>query len=329
MVNQMEIARKTGFSRQTVSLAVNHPHKLDPKTLATIQKAIEESGYVPNQAARNFQKGRTRILGMVFRLFSDQDFSNPFLFETLRGLHQSASAAGYGIRFQPIEHIQDIEKLYRSKAFDGFIYMTFQPEQDKEFFKQLHSKQVPLVVFGQGQNFPWVDMDYRQGSTLAFNKLLEKGRKNIVYLGGGLDQDFNREKWKGFQKAAKTNKIQLQEKNVFHNCWTIAHGQEAIEQLIKNREPVDGIFAADGDMAALGALRALKIHGFKVPEDVSLLAGDGSVYCQSTIPVLSAISAPYAQRAEEGVKMLIQFLEGNTPPDPKLLPFSFFSGNSL
>lgn len=329
MINQSEIAKQTGFSRQTVSLALNHPDKLDPQTLNTIREAIKRAGYVPNQAARNFQRGRTRIIAMVFRVFSRQDYANPFLHETLRGLHEAATAHQYGVRFEPVSSPLEVEELYRSKAFDGFIYMTYRPEEDKQFFLDLRVKKVPFVLFAREPDLPAVDLDYSQGAALALELLLSKGRERIAYLGGGLDQPFNQLKWDGFQAAWKKRGLPPGDLKAIHDCWSLESGMEAAQDLQNAGYTYNGVFCADGDHAALGFLRGAGKAGRRAPFDFSLLAGDGSYLCDLGEPKLSAIEAPYAERASAAVDQLIAQLDGVPASSPLLIPFRPRTGLSL
>jgi DNA-binding LacI/PurR family transcriptional regulator len=199
-LNQAEIAEAAGVSRQSVSLAINHPEKLRPATLEKIQKVIAERGYVPNQQARNLQKGRSFTLGMALRLYSDQDFTSAFLSQTLKGLHQASREAGYGIRLQTESTAESLESFFRSKAIDGLIYMSYRPESDKEVFSELLQNNRPFVLFGSEKSFPSVDMDLIQGATLVADKILERKKTRVLYIGGELDQPFNQVKLVAFQK---------------------------------------------------------------------------------------------------------------------------------
>lgn len=326
---QGEIARIAGVSRQAVSLAINHPSKLHPETLARIQRAIEQVGYVPNEAARNFQKGRSSTIGMVFRIFSEQDFSTPFLALTLKGLHEAASKAGYGVRFQPFTDAIDLDAFCRSKVVDGFVYMTYRSQTDREQFLALAEKDYPFVVFSKDEGLPSLDMDYQGGLAHAVIRLVEAGRKNIVYVGGGLDQDFNQEKFKGFLRGMAHCKLDPRDRMIFHDCWRIEDGEKIVRYLRSRNIEHDAIIAADSDILAVGVLNELKRQGIQVPGQVSLIAGDGSLYSRCTDPILSSVHAPYDVRAAAAVEMLVHRIKTGSNLPFRHIPMGFQEGMSL
>ena len=328
-IDQAEIARITGLSRQTVSLAVNHPEKLRHDTLEKITAVMKETGYFPNQSARNFKQGKSFTIGMVFRILSDQSYMRPFLAQTLKGLHEEAAVFGYGVRFQVIKDTSEIEPLLRSRSVDGVICGTFLAERDKPLFLSLQKSGLPFVLNSYDESFPGVEMDHAQGFNQGTRRLISSGRRRLAYLGGGLDQEFNRRKFDGFRQALGESGLPLNPSLIRHDCWTMEHGVFAVQDLVKNGLDCDGILAADGDLLALGVLNELRRAGVRVPEQVSLVAADGSLYTQCSDPVLSSVVAPYEERARHSVRMLVDILSGGQGPRFILLPMGFQEGSSL
>lgn len=328
-MNQLEVARLAGVSRQSVSLALNHPEKLDPKTLAKIRTAIESTGYVPDSAARNFKRGWSGTLAMAFRLYSDQDFANPFLSQTLKGLHEAAAEMGFGLRFQPIQELSELEDFYRTKAADGVLFMSYHPGTDREFFLDLQQRGRKFVLFAQDPELPSVDFDFEGGCHLAAAALAEAGARRVAYLSGGLNLDFNQRRFAAWQKALLDVGLDPSPDLHFHFSWTKAHGREAVQKLLAQKIPFDGLFCADGDFSALGALAALQKAGLAVPGQVKILAGDGSAFCECSEPELSALVSPYAARAAEALRQLARHLLNGTPPPGQLIPMSLRSGGTL
>jgi LacI family transcriptional regulator len=296
--------------------------------LERIQKVILERGYVPNQQARNLQKGRSFTLGMALRLYSDQDFTSAFLSQTLKGLHQASREAGYGIRLQTESTAQTLESFYRSKAIDGLIYMSYRPDSDREVFAELKKNNRAFVLFGTDKSFPSVDMDYPQGIHLVAEQIMQKKKSRVLFIGGELDQPFNQAKLVAFQRFMEEKGEGIAVKYA-HGCWRQEHGAAAVAAAYEEGFGPDVVFAAEGDISAIGALHELHRRGRRVPEDVGLIAGEGSSYSCTTEPKLTSLYAPYDTRASLAVDLLVQILDGKSSVKNKLIPMSFQEGESF
>lgn len=328
-INQSIIAKQAGVSRPTVSLAINHPEKLAPETLAKVNQAIDQLGYRPNMLARNFQQGRSGYIGMVFRFLSDLSYRRPFFNLTLKGLQSAAFSAHYSIAFQPLGDGENVESLYRSGTLDGLIYMTFNEETDGPLLRKMYAADIPFVLFSSVENLPHIDLDYPAGFREAVHRFQAAGRKKILWLGGGQDLEFNRRKYAGFLQGLQECGLTADPSLHFHDVWDFDRAEAKVYSLVEAGLDFDAIVAGDGDETALGALKALQNRGLKVPDHCGLIAGDGSYWSRLGNPPLASVVLPYEERARLAVEMLVTKLDTGTYPPSRTLTPQFLDGPSL
>jgi DNA-binding LacI/PurR family transcriptional regulator len=331
-ITQSEIARITGFSRQTVSLAINHPEKLDTETVKHIMDVIKETGYVPNESARNFKKGRTGVIGVVFRYYSQYDFESPYLSQTMKGVVEACGTSGCGVQFIPLQTgeitFDLFHELFRSRKVDGIIYMSYRHDRDQDIFKKLIEKGLPCVVFSREGNQNMVDVDFRQGIRTAVSRLVDSGHKRICYMGGGPDMDFNKVKWNAYQEICSENGVILPPRLQYHSVWNLGGGRSATISLLQDGVKFDAILAAEGDLLAIGAMQVLNERGVGVGPQCALISIEGSLYSRSVQPVISSMVAKYDIRALRAVNMLMSLIENGGFQERELIPMEYQPGGT-
>ena len=110
--------------------------------------------------------------------------------------------------------------------------------------------------------------------------------------------------------------------------YTLEGGYRGMEQLLKSCPGLTAVFAYS-DIMAVGAIRALRDHGLRVPEDVSVVGFDGLELTEYLSPRLTTIRQPVDRLAERGVNILIHCIEQNPGAVHEIVPFEFLERDSV
>jgi len=209
------LGRELGVSRQTISNALNAPHRVNPKTLERVLKAIEESGYRPHIAGRQLRTRRSRNLAM--RLYPSADGINGSVLDRfLHALTEAAQRRGYRLTLFTADddagEIAAIDELLSVADIDGFVLTSTHRGDARTAW--LLDQGVPFVAFGRpwsepgdgyGASHDWVDVDGGAGTAEATALLLEQGHRRIGFLGwpaGSGVGDDRRDGWRRTLESA-------------------------------------------------------------------------------------------------------------------------------
>lgn len=191
-VTIVDLASQLGVSRQTISNVLNAPHRVREDTRIRVAKAIEESGYRPNAAARRLRSRTSRNLGMRLQPAGD-GISGVVLTGFLYGLTEVAHSHGYRVTLfcadSDEEEISRYEELVSEAELDGFILTATHHEDERATW--LSERGIPFVAFGRPwrsgslpeANHSWVDVDGRSGTRQATEHLIAAGHRKIGYIG--------------------------------------------------------------------------------------------------------------------------------------------------
>jgi DNA-binding LacI/PurR family transcriptional regulator len=178
---------------------------------------------------------------------------------------------------------------------------------------------LPVVLGGRpvGAEARWyVDVDNRGGGRLAAEHLLGSGRRRLATIAGPADLQASVARYQGFGDALAG--AQLPPDWVEHADFKYYGGARAKTRLLEAHPDIDGVFAASDNMAS-GAMRALRIAGRRIPEDVAVVGFDDLDIARHTEPALTTISQPIRGLGHEMATMLVRLIEGDSPT-PIILP---------
>ncbi|WP_371784281.1 LacI family DNA-binding transcriptional regulator [Streptosporangium subroseum] len=316
-----DVAAVAGVSRGTVSRVLNDDRYVSPASHAAVKRAIAETGYVLNRAARSLVTQRTGSVVMVLsepqeKLFEDPTYSVLLRTATRRLAERDVSlvmmiAANAGDRDRVVRYL-------RGGHADGvFLVSTHAGDTLVDALVD-----IPVAVVAQGavigrENvIPYAAADDREGARQMTRYLVGLGRRRIATITGPLDTPGGALRLEGFadilgRKASK--------KLIEHGDYTQLGGESAMARLLERAPDIDAVFVAS-DLMAAGALSALRAAGRRVPEDVAVGGFDDSTVALSTHPPLTTIRQPLERVAEETVRLLLALIDGAEHLDPVILP---------
>jgi DNA-binding LacI/PurR family transcriptional regulator len=304
------VADQAGVSRQTVSNAVNSPHLLRPDTLARVQAAIERLGYSPNRAARSLRTRSSRLVGLRVDP-AVEDTANALMDRFVHSLVESCKVAGYHVLLfsanDEDEATDGYERLLRSAAVDAFVVTdTYRGNPHAAWLAQ---RDVPFVAFGRpwGEataGHPWVDVDGRAGAVLAVDHLVQRGHRQIAWVGWQKGSFIGEDRRGGWVDRMHEHDLPTRRLSARGDD-TLEFGSRAAHALL-DVEAADRptAFVCASDTLAMGVLRALHELDIRAGRDAAVVGFDDSIAAQVCTPPLTSVRQPLEQVAVEVVHRL-------------------------
>jgi DNA-binding LacI/PurR family transcriptional regulator len=314
-----QVAALAGVSRATVSRVVNGSPKVLPDTVAAVERAIGQLGYVPNRAARALVTRRTDSVAIVVPEPDSRVFSDPFFAGILRGvsLTLAPTSSQLVLLIEPAEgDDQRLLRYLRGGHVDGAIIVSHHGRGN--VLQELARLPLPIVFSARplGVDGPVasVDVDNVAGARTAVEYLLSIGRRKIGTIAGPLDMTAGLDRLTGYQDVMK--EAGLTEAVAFGD-FTADGGEQAALRLLDEFPDLDALFVAN-DLMATTALRVLSQRGRRVPEDVAVVGFDDSVMATTTTPKLTTIRQPVEKLGARLAEILLAKIGGATLTSPEI-----------
>lgn len=314
-----DVARRADVSKATVSRVLNRPEIVAPDVQARVLRAMAELDYAPNRHARALSGVRTKTVGLLF--FKDlwDLVLNPFwgmamstVYDHLFAHDLDCNLIALGSAITSRERFAEPERYKRflkSRNVDGFLVIGHMTE-DQE--RRLAETEIPAVVWGRPQtdtSLTYTDSDHRHGAMLAVRHLASTGRRQIATITGDLDTPPARDRLSGYNAALSELGYERHQSLVARGDFTRRSGAEAMNWLLNRNERLDGVFAANDEMA-IGALEVLDQRGHAVPGQIAVVGFDNVALPQQRTQRLTTVSHDYAHIGEQLVLGLLDRMRG-------------------
>jgi LacI family transcriptional regulator len=282
-----------------------------------VWKVVEETGYRPNLAARALASNRSGIVGLVIPLASTTLFTDPYFPQLTKGVTLACNDHDLSLTLF-LSHSKEEEarlsrRIANASLFDGVIVASYQ--YDDPLIPHLIKNSVPLVLVGRVESYPqvsYVDVDNINGSYVATSHLLRLGYQRVAHIAGPQNMVHGVDRLAGYCKALADRGQAYREDLVFESDYSEAGGYMAMQRLL-SAQP-DAVFAGS-DQMALGAWRALRDAGLRVPEDIAIVGFDDLEPSSTGRPRLTTIRQPVVRTGTEAVNILQDIIEnGLLPP---------------
>ncbi|MGZ0152847.1 LacI family DNA-binding transcriptional regulator [Kribbella sp. WER1] len=313
-----DVAREAGVSLGTASTYLNNPERVGMQTARRIQKAIDDLGYIRNEAARQLRAGQSRMLAML-----SMELRNPFFGEVAEVIEQRAT--DFGLFLMLLYGHGDVDRdrryvdLVVQQQVYGMILASGSATPDELDLLARHK--VPTVLMdghADRPGFASVAIDDVTGARRAVEHLIEQGCRRIAVVGGEPALPQIQERVRGAEQAAAGRRgVSLE--IVTTKDRTVEAGRAAGEAL--DRRPVrrrpDGIFAIN-DLVAIGLVQSLVISaGWRIPEQVALVGYDDIDFASSTTVPLSSVRRPRDVFGWAAVDFVRQLAAAKVPGPPR------------
>ncbi|WP_333741909.1 LacI family DNA-binding transcriptional regulator [Streptomyces sp. IBSBF 2806] len=307
-----EVAAHAGVGRGTVSRVINNAAGVKDSTRRSVQRAIEELGYVPNLAARSLAGRRTDAVALVLTEPDWRLFAEPFFSEIVGSLGDALADTGMQLMLTLVRSDDERQRFLeyaRGGRVDGVLLMSV--HAGDLLPDMLAEARVPTVMLGRrsGDEYvSYVDADNVGGARSAVSHLLSRGRTVIATVTGPLDMYAARCRLRGYQDALAMAGLNGKPSLVAESDFTQDGGRRAMARLLERHPEIDGVLAAS-DTTAAGALEALRAAGRRVPEDVAVIGFDDFPLAQRTEPRLTTVRQPLEEMGRAMIRLLLEDME--------------------
>jgi LacI family transcriptional regulator len=301
---------------------INDHAAVSPDVRARVLEVIERTGYTPNMAARSLVSGKSGVIGLVIPSRVHSLFEDPYFSRLIAGITSAANEAGTTLSLFLFQNEEEEAALYprvvSSRFLDGLI-ITATRKADP-LVARINTDEVPVVMVGRPDvaGLSYVDADNKGGAHQAALHLADLGHRRIGLIAAPGNTTAGQDRTDGFIEGLATRGRALHPSLRADGDFSAASGYAAMQQLIPN-EP-DAVFVAS-DTMAVGALRALRERGIRVPEDVALMGFDGLAPSNATTPRLTTMHQPVTETGRRAVRVLDGLVNGTlVGPVSEVLP---------
>ncbi len=299
-----DIARLADVSYQTVSLVINDKPGVSEKTRKKILRLMEELDYRPNRAAQMLTTNRSKTLEM---LIVDVSYSGRLADSTKNAAH-AARQAGYSLLVSEttFEELPEAMENAAARLVDGIImYAPRLNISDADLLKICNGIPIVRRDYIPGSRLAWVGFDQVYATRLAVEHLIELGHRQIACIPP------TSELLNGYWRYTAWKNVLLEHGlepgPVFEGDYSMRSGYEAAHHIIASGQPFSAIVVGTDHMA-VGAMRALRERGIRIPEDVSMVGYDNTELSAYTEPPLTTTQFKFSKQDELAVKYLTELI---------------------
>lgn len=305
------IAQELGLSEAAVSLALNQRPGVSEQTRKAVFQTAHALGYeMGHLHGKQVGKGTILLVSYVRRIRT----STPFLSQLLGAAEDILRKTDYTLVSAQIDARGDVtaqlRKLTENVCAGILMLATEMDAQDFEPFRQLEVPIVLLDAYLPGIDVDFVTINNREGARRAVELLISEGRGCPGYLHSSAHLNNFDERTEGFAagvRAAGYSPSTAQEIRLAPN---IEDAEADLNQILdEGLKPAPSYFA-DNDQIAIGAMRALQAHGYRIPEDVSIVGFDNTELASYISPALTSLNVPLDYYSHLAVRLLLDLMDG-------------------
>ena len=310
-ISVRDVAERAGVSVGTVSNVMNSPGKVAAGTAERVLAAIDELGFVRNDAARQLRAGSSRSIGLVVL-----DVRNPFFTDVARGVEERAARAGLSVLLANSDERADREAahldLFEEQRVRGILISPV--EEVAPRLEALRRRGIPSVLvdrFASDEGCSSVSVDDVEGGRRAVAHLVETGRRRILFVGGPLELEQVRDRLAGAREAL-TGHPDVRLDVLETAALTMQEGVAAGRRILAMTDRPDAVFAAN-DLVALGVLQGIGLIGdLRVPEHVAIVGYDDIDFAASAAVPMTSIRQPRDLIGATALELLLDEIDGGT-----------------
>jgi len=309
------IAREAGVSVPTVSRVVNGRSDVSPETRERVEELLRQHGY-RSRTARS--RSSARLIDLVFN-----DLDSPWAVEIIRGVEDTAHSAGVGTVVSAIHRRTTSARQWlqnmRARATDGVILVT--SDLESPIGAELRRLDVPTVVIDPAgvpaMEVPTIGATNWAGGLSATEHLLALGHRRIGFIAGPRRLLCSRARLDGYRAGLEAAGIDLVEELVRPGDFYTESGYEGGNVLLDLPDPPTAIFAAS-DQMAFGVYEAVRRHGRRVPDDVSVVGFDDLPEARWASPPLTTVRQPLAEMGILAARTVLRLAQGEQVESPRV-----------
>ena len=314
-ITQVDVAQRAGVSRALVSQILNNNTTLviPQETRTRVQSAMHELGYVPDRAAQSLRTRKTYTIASII-----PDITNPFYPAFQRGIQDVTREHDYELIMYNTDGDLEQERrclLSAQGRVDGVIVVLFRMT-DVDLLPLAESG-MAVVRMGQlGEMLAPIDhldVDNEAAAHAAVSYLIDRGHARIGMLAGQEGTPPHLSRIAGYRRALAEHHLPLDEILIQDGDFNEDGGYCGMQVLLMLTPRPTAVFAAN-DVMAIGALKAIREAGLRVPEDVAVIGYDNIPAANQVSPRLTTIAQFQHALGRRTAEMLFERLSSDPPP---------------
>ena len=309
-ITAKELAKHLGLSEAAVSLALNDKPGVSTKTKKRVLEAAREFGYDFSRLSLNDSSVKEQ--GLVYFIIYKKNGAivtdTPFFSQLSEGIDLECKRLNYYLNILYIYEGEDISshlKTLVQVGAKGIILLgTEMQDVDILSFSQCPIPFVILDTYFEHTTADYVLINNVQGAYVATDYLIKKTHTQPGYLRSSYSINNFDERADGFYKAIRKNGMATSRSIVHRLSPSIEGAYADMKQLLSQNEQLATCYFADNDLIAIGAMRALQEHGYKIPTDISIIGFDDTPLCTYINPPLTTIHVPKEYMGQMAVRRI-------------------------
>ena len=314
-VSIIDVAKLAGVSVSTVSLVLRQKGKISEATIGKVHAAMTTLGYVHNIAAANLRASTSNLIGLILR-----DFSDSFSIKVMASIVQELEKQGYMVFLgQPLndgEHLERCLLSFKQQGVAGVIYLSCDTRSTR-LPAQIRQCPLPLVVVSQSlleEECNLVMRDNRQAANLATRYLIERGHRNIAYIGGTEDDRIRQQRLLGFRSAMMQYGLVCRDESAPECSDDTQAASFATRHLLEKNNTITALLCHSPD-AMIGSISGIHHTGRTVGKDVfltqqvALVGFEDMLHINLTSPSLTYVSSASEETGRQAAGLMLRKLK--------------------
>lgn len=310
-----DVAALAGVSPSTVSRTCKNNPSISNETKEKVRRAMAELGYEPNFQASNLATNNSRTIGIILPVSTKEQYENTFYLEVIRGITQFCNQRQYATTIitgqNEEEMLQMIKTVVRRGQVDGFIVLYSKHRDPVIDF--LDTEGILYVLLGKAYQLAnqtiYIDNDNILAGQEASEYLYNLGHRRIAFLGRGDDMLVSTDRKTGFQLNALRHNLELPpEYNLEMHSVFCESCAVSIRDLLCSKNRPTAIVVCD-DILASALTRICREIDFAIPDDLSIISFNNSMYAKLSSPQLTSFDVNSCQLGIECASQIINHIE--------------------
>jgi LacI family transcriptional regulator len=313
-----DVAARAGVSTATVSRVLNQHPRVAAQTRRRVREAMDALGYEPNNLARNLRARSLRVFGLIV-----PDILASFFTAIARGVEDVAYANGFSVMLSnsdddPAKEAQYLRTLRTERVAGVILGPTEKANQE---VKAVLRAGIPLVTIDRrviGIELDALTTDSGIGVAAAVEHLHAHGHREIAFVGGPTDVSTGLRREEAFLSAQARLGLSTRPEWITRADFRAEGGHAATLAMLAGQERPRALFVAN-EMMTLGALRAVREVGLRMPHDIAVIGFDETPWARLLDPPLTAVAQPAYDLGRLAADALLRRLEDPTRPTSTVL----------
>ncbi len=314
-----DVARELGVSASTVSRAISGKGRIGEETRQRVLSFINAHNFYPNAAARSLAQSRTYNLAIVMPTIRDL-VDMPFFHTCMHGAEEVASRNDYDLLVVTTDgnDLRPLERMVNNRKVDGII-LTRTYENDI-FVDYLKTSGIPFVTVGRCYDPKVLQVDHdNTGACKELVRILfSKGMRHIAYLGGGLDQMVNIDRFMGYIQAHQAYRMTPDESIIYRELKNRDDIDKAVDELLTRK--VDCILCQD-DYICDGVVHHLAERGVSIPKGLRVASCHYSRLLDNYPVTITSLKFDIMEIGRKATQVLLDRLNGKEPDNLNILDY--------